>query len=517
VLKIISRLILSLLVLLPLTFAATPQTFLYLNSQPGDYVGGGLQQMFTPSDGTFNLVTINGIVQVFFDNASYSQTWTLMFEPTVGRTLTKGMYEYAGRFAYTEPGLSVGGDGRGCNTDNGRFYVSDIAFSSSGVVERLAVDFEQHCEGTAPALYGSVRYNSTVTAVPRVSIASAHVLKGDAGTNGGNAVVSLSMPSTQIVTVQFTTADGTAIQGQDYVSTSGTVQFQPGTTSQNIAIPIIGNTAARGNRTFSAKLSSASGAPLGAPVATVRILDPNGNLTVLAMSSQPGDYIGQGGIYLFTIADAVFSPSVNYDNGINVVLQGLDLWGLDFAAPNNATLTASTYDNAQRFPFQSAGLPGLSVAGAGRGCNTLTGNFVVNHVVYGSSGTVASFSADAEQHCEGAAPALFASIRINAPMRQISVSDAVIDTSTSTAVFTVTLHPSSKTPVSVNFATADGTALAGSDYISTNLTLDFPAGATSRTVSVPLLINPDGGKVLYGQLSSPTGAPLWINTGIATF
>jgi hypothetical protein len=141
----------------------------------------------------------------------------------------------------------------------------------------------------------------------------------------------------------------------------------------------------------------------------------------------------------------------------------------------------------------------------------------VNQIVFGSSGAVEHFSADAEQHCEGATPALFASIRINAPMRQISVSDAVIDSSTSTAIFTVALHPSSKTPVSVNFATADGSALSGVDYASTNQTLNFPAGATALTVSVPLLIIPDGGKAFYGQLSSPSGAPLWIAQGAATF
>lgn len=516
-LRTIPRLILSLFVLLPFAFAATPQTFLSLNSQTGDYVGGGIQQTFTTADGTFTLQTVNGIVEVFFNNASYSQDWTLFFEPAVGRTLTAGMYEYAQRFSYTEPGLSVGGDGRGCNTDTGRFLVSDIAISSTGVVERLAVDFEQHCEGATPALYGSVRYNSTVTAVPRVSIANANVLKGDAGTNGGNAIVSLSMPSAQIVTVEFSTADGTAIQGQDYVTTSGTVQFQPGTTSQNIVIPIVGDTTWRGNRTFNAQLSAASGAPLAARLAKMKIWDPNGNMTALAMSSQPGDFIGQGKNYLFTVADATFTPSVNYDNGVNVLLQGLYDWDVDFAAPNDATLTAGTYDNAQRFPFQAAGAPGLSIDGAGNGCNTLTGNFVVNHVAYGSSGTVASFSADAEQHCEGATPALFASIRINAPMRQISVSDAVIDSGTSTAVFTVTLHPSSQTPVSVSFATADGTAVAGSDYVSTTKTLNFPAGATSVTVSVPLLVDPDGGKIFYGQLSAPSGAPLWISQGVATF
>ncbi|MGA9508244.1 MAG: Calx-beta domain-containing protein [Candidatus Sulfotelmatobacter sp.] len=515
--RILSKLLFCFLLSAPFAFASTPQTFLSLNSQPGDYVGQGIQQTFTPSEGTFVFQAVNGVIEFSFYTPDYSQTWDGSFEPPVGQTLVKGIYEYAQRFHYTKPGLSVDGDGRGCNTDTGRFYVSDIAISSGGVLERLAIDFEQHCEGAVPSLYGSVRYNSTVTAVPRVSVAKTDMLKGDAGTNGGTAIVSLSMPSTQTVTVQFETADGTAHAGQDYVSTSGTIQFEPGTTWQIITIPIVGDQTWRGNPTFGLKLFAASGAPLGIAAANVQILDPNANMTALAMSSQSGDYIGQGGIYLLTIDDAIFTAAANYDNGVSVTLQGLNPWALDFAAPNNATLTASTYDNAQGFPFQSSGFPGLSIYGAGRGCDTITGNFVVNQIVFGSSGTVEHFSADAEQHCEGATQALFASIRINAPMRQISVSDAVIDHARSTAVFTVTLHPSSKTPASLNFATADGTALSGVDYVSTNQTLTFPAGVTSLSVSVPLLISPDGGKAFYGQLSSPSGASLWIAQGAATF
>ena len=47
-------------------------------------------------------------------------------------------------------------------------------------------------------------------------------------------------------------------------------------------------------------------------------------MTVLAMSSQSGDYIGQGGIYLLTVDDAIFTAAANYDNGVSVTLEGLD-------------------------------------------------------------------------------------------------------------------------------------------------------------------------------------------------
>jgi sugar lactone lactonase YvrE len=57
---------------------------------------------------------------------------------------------------------------------------------------------------------------------------------------------------------------------------------------------------------------------------------------------------------------------------------------------------------------------------------------------------------------------------------------------TSRASFVVTLDAASASPVSVDYATANGTALAGSDYTPTTGTLTFAPGETSRTVSVPI-------------------------------
>jgi hypothetical protein len=164
----------------------------------------------------------------------------------------------------TRPGIDVFGDGRGCNTDAGRFLVSDFALNPDGTIARLAIDFEQHCEGAPPALYGSFRYNSSVAAAPRLAVASTYTLKGNAGTSDALVTLSLCLPSTTIVQVAYSTSDGTAVQGTDYVSTRGTATFQPGITSQTITVPIIGDFLSRGNKTFKVKLSAAIGALLGA-------------------------------------------------------------------------------------------------------------------------------------------------------------------------------------------------------------------------------------------------------------
>jgi hypothetical protein len=54
--------------------AGTATTYIYLNSQPGDYVGGGITQTLTTADGTFSLQNPMSGVTVIFEG---SQFWEL--------------------------------------------------------------------------------------------------------------------------------------------------------------------------------------------------------------------------------------------------------------------------------------------------------------------------------------------------------------------------------------------------------------------------------------------------------
>jgi hypothetical protein len=75
-------------------------------------------------------------------------------------------------------------------------------------------------------------------------------------------------------------------------------------------------------------------------------------------------------------------------------------------------------------------------------------------------------------------------------MPTINVSDAQVtegNAGTTVALFNVTLSVASGMPVTVQFATANGTATAGSDYVANNGVVSFPAGQTIQQVAVTVI------------------------------
>jgi subtilisin-like proprotein convertase family protein len=88
----------------------------------------------------------------------------------------------------------------------------------------------------------------------------------------------------------------------------------------------------------------------------------------------------------------------------------------------------------------------------------------------------------------------------------------------SLAAFTVSLSAASATPVTVNYATANGTALAGSDYEASSGTLTFAPGQTTRTILVRTL---DGtiaepNETFTVNLSNAVGTTIADGQGVAT-
>ena len=142
-----------------------------------------------------------------------------------------------------------------------------------------------------------------------------------------------------------------------------------------------------------------------------------GTTTSLSMVSDPGDYIGQGLTYNYSLSTGTITIERNYDNGVSISYREPGFthwWDFRFAAPDEGLLVPGLYTDAMRFPFQDAGHPGMDISGDGRGSNTLTGWFRVDEVAYGPSGEVLVFAATFEQHSEGFGPALRGQVYYNA-------------------------------------------------------------------------------------------------------
>lgn len=98
---------------------------------------------------------------------------------------------------------------------------------------------------------------------PTISIADVSVNEGDSGTSSAGFTVSLSNASSQTITVNFATANNTALAGTHYVSTSGTLTFTPAMTTQPVNVQVNGdllNEAA--TLTFNVNLSGATNASI---------------------------------------------------------------------------------------------------------------------------------------------------------------------------------------------------------------------------------------------------------------
>jgi probable HAF family extracellular repeat protein len=92
----------------------------------------------------------------------------------------------------------------------------------------------------------------------------------------------------------------------------------------------------------------------------------------------------------------------------------------------------------------------------------------------------------------------------------IGIDDVTVTeghTGTRTAAFVVTLSTASGGPVTVAFATANGTATAGSDYQAASGTVSFAPGETTKTVTVPVNGDRAGepNETFVVNLSQPTG------------
>jgi len=112
----------------------------------------------------------------------------------------------------------------------------------------------------AQAVATIVNDDRTATPPPaRISIGDVTMAEGNAGQTAFRFTVSLDGAQSAPVTVDFSTANGTATAPRDYVAGSGTVTFAPGETTRTVTVQVNGDTRKEANETFTVNLANAAG------------------------------------------------------------------------------------------------------------------------------------------------------------------------------------------------------------------------------------------------------------------
>jgi hypothetical protein len=337
---------------------------------------------------------------------------------------------------------------------------------------------------------------ATITnARPTISIDDVSVSEGNSGTTNAVFTVSRSFNYSVDSTVRFATANGTATTGNgDYVSQNVVLTIPVGSTTVTNAVVVNGDVVYEPDETFRVNLSAATNAT---------ILDSQGNGTILNDESAPAISIndvsiseGNSGtkVVTFTVSQTVASSTATT---------------VDYATADGSATAPSDYTSKTGTVTILAGTTSktFTVTIKGDGIEEPNENFVVN-----LSNAVNATIVDPQGSCTIQNDDVTPAISIN----DVSVVEG--NSGTQTVTFTVSLSIASNASTSVNFATANGSAIAPSDYTSKTGTVTIAAGATSKTFTVTVkgdtAVEPN--ENFFVNLSNPVNATIADSQGMCT-
>jgi glucose/arabinose dehydrogenase len=330
-------------------------------------------------------------------------------------------------------------------------------------------------------------------AQPTISINDVSLSEGNAGTSAASFTVSLSNPSYQTITVNYATADNTATAGSDYVAASGTATFMPGQLAQAVNVTVNGDTTFESNETFNVNLSGAANATIAdnQGVGTINNDDLPG-ISINDVSVTEGNAGTIAANFTVTLSEASSQTiTVNYTTADSTATAGSDYVTASGTVtftpgqlnqPISVTVNGETmFEPNESFNVNLSGATNATIAD-NQGVGTIT-----------NDDTQPTISID-----------------------DVSVTEGTV--TTAFAVFTVSLSNASSQTITVNYATADGTATAGNDYVAGSGTVTFTSGQTSQLFGVAVngdrMNEPD--LTFKVNLSAATNATIADNQGVAT-
>lgn len=332
-----------------------------------------------------------------------------------------------------------------------------------------------------------------------LSIADFSIKEGNtAGSTTAKLTLTLDKPATQPVSVEVSTEDGTAVDGEDYEGlNSETVTFAVGSTKQTISIPIISDSIFEENENFTVHLENVDGAELDVAEATVEILnDDKPTLSIQKTVEITEGQAGKANAEIIVSLSAPVSETVTVSYKTTNGTAKSTGTAADFkATQGKLTFKAGETEQKISVPITDDKLAEsnenftIKLSGA-KGALLDTKNATATVTIQDNdSGTTSNVSTGKP------------TISVTAPKAVFEDTDAQ---------FTVSLsQPSTKT-VSVKYATVNGSAKGDDDFDVVTGTLRFKAGETKKVVSVGIVQDDIKEKAedFSFKLSSPKEATL---------
>ena len=302
---------------------------------------------------------------------------------------------------------------------------------------------------------------------------------------GGTATITVTRTGStaEAVTVDYATSNGSATAGTDYTAANGTLTFNGGESTKTFAVTIANDSQDENDETINLTLSNPTGgAVLGVQktaVLTVIDDDSGGALQFSAVAYRADETGGSVTITVVRSGGVAGNVTVDY-----VAANGSAVAGSDYTA-NSGTLTFTAGDISKTFSI-------LIVDD-----NAAEGNETVNLTLSNPTGGATL----------GAVSASVLTIVDNEIAINFSSANFTVGETSKTATVTVSRSGPTTSASSVDYATSDGTATAGSDYRGVSGTLIFVAGQASRTFAIPIINDTldENSETVNLTLSNPTG------------
>ena len=323
-----------------------------------------------------------------------------------------------------------------------------------------------------------------------ISIADVTRTEANAGLQAATFTVTISPAPAATVTVNFATANGTAAAGQDYNPASGTLTFAAGVTTRTLIVNVAGDTIDEDDETFHVLLSGASSGTITDGDALGLIVDNDlSRISIADTSVAEGP--GAAATFAITLTTPNSRPvTVNWSTVDATAIAGLDY----VAGAGSVTFAPGETSKA------------ISVAVLNDSLDEANEAFGVN-LTNPVNATISRTRANGTIGDDDNPPT-------------VSIEDVtVVEGRTSRTIrLNVALSAPSGQKVKVQFTTADGTAVAGSDYVTRSGELGFAVGAVAGQISITVVgdLVAEPTETFFVNLVNPTGLTIAKGQGVVT-